>query len=76
MDIAVDTGCSYFTFNIPNTVCDDCGHIDKRMLKECPVCHSKNLDYLTRIIGYLRRISNFSSARQEEAAKRYYGDMK
>ena len=29
-------GCNYFTFNIPNTVCNDCGHIDKRNLKACP----------------------------------------
>jgi ribonucleoside-triphosphate reductase len=41
-------------------------------LKECPVCHSKNVDYMTRIIGYLKRISNFSQGRQEEAHRRYY----
>ncbi len=73
--VAAQEGCNYFTFNIPNTVCNDCGHIDKRYLKECPVCHSKNLDYLTRIIGYLKRISNFSEARQKEASKRYYANM-
>ena len=49
--VAAKEGCNYFTFNIPNTVCNDCGHIDKRYLKECPVCKSKNVDYLTRIIG-------------------------
>lgn len=65
-------GCNYFTFNIPNTVCNDCGHIDKRYLKECPHCHSKNIDYLTRVIGYMKRVSNFSAARQEEAARRHY----
>ena len=70
--VASKEGCNYFTFNIPNTVCNDCGHIDKRYLKECPHCHSKNLDYLTRIIGYMKRVSNFSAARQKEAAKRYY----
>ncbi len=70
--VAAQEGCNYFTFNIPNTVCNDCGHIDKRFLKECPVCHSKNVDYLTRVIGYLKRVSNFSMARQEEAGRRYY----
>lgn len=70
--VAAIEGCNYFTFNIPNTVCNDCGHIDKRYLKECPKCHSHNIDYLTRIIGYMKRISNFSQARQKEAAKRYY----
>ena len=62
--VAAHEGCNYFTFNIPNTICNDCGHIDKRYLHECPVCGSKNVDYLTRIIGYLKRVSNFSAARQ------------
>ncbi len=70
--VAAKEGCNYFTFNIPNTVCNDCGHIDKRYLKECPCCHSKNVDYLTRIIGYLKRVSNFSAPRQQEAHRRYY----
>ena len=70
--VAAKEGCNYFTFNIPNTICNDCGYIDKRYLKECPHCHSKNVDYMTRIIGYLKRVSNFSQPRQEEAQRRYY----
>ena len=73
--VAAQEGCNYFTFNIPNTVCNDCGHIDKRYLHECPECHSKNVDYLTRVIGYMKRVSSFSQARQEEASRRYYGNM-
>ena len=70
--VAAQVGCNYFTFNIPNTICNDCGNIDKRYLQECPVCHSHNVDYMTRIIGYLKRVSNFSQARQEEAHRRFY----
>lgn len=70
--VAAKEGCNYFTFNIPNTLCNDCGHIDKHHLRECPHCHSTNLDYLTRIIGYLKRVSNFSLDRQKEASRRYY----
>ena len=70
--VAAAEGCNYFTFNIPNTVCNKCGHIDKRYLKECPECHSDDLDYLTRVIGYMKRISNFSAARQQEASRRFY----
>ncbi|MBQ2447627.1 MAG: anaerobic ribonucleoside-triphosphate reductase [Bacteroidales bacterium] len=72
--VAAEEGCNYFTFNIPNTVCNKCGHIDKRYLKECPECGSKDVDYLTRIIGYMKRISNFSQARQEEAGRRFYAN--
>ena len=73
--IASKEGCNYFTFNIPNTLCKDCGKIDKRYLKECPHCGSKNVDYLTRIIGYLKRVSNFSLDRQKEASRRHYGKL-
>ena len=72
MDVAVKAGCNYWTYNIPATICNDCGCRDKRYLHECPKCGSHNLDYETRIIGYLRRVSNFSEARQKEAAKRAY----
>lgn len=72
MDIAINTGCSYFTFNIPNTVCNDCGFITKHNLPKCPKCGSNNVDYLTRIIGYLKRVSKWSEARQKEAKTRYY----
>ena len=75
LKVAAQEGCNYFTFNIPNTICNDCGTIDKRYLKECPHCHSTNVDYLTRIIGYMKRVSNFSAARQVEASKRYYATL-
>lgn len=69
---AIKTGCSYFTFNIPNTICNDCGHISKHRMDHCESCGGTNLDYLTRIIGYLKRVSAFSEPRQKEAKKRYY----
>lgn len=72
MHLAVKDGCNYFTFNIPNTLCNTCGYITKQHLKACPKCGSADVDYLTRVIGYLKRVSNFSEARQKEAAKRYY----
>ncbi|CCY65137.1 anaerobic ribonucleoside-triphosphate reductase [Prevotella sp. CAG:1124] len=75
LKVAATEGCNYFTFNIPNTICNDCGHIDKRYLKECPHCHSNNIDYMTRVIGYLKRVSNFSAARQEESRRRYYAKV-
>ena len=70
--VAAKEGCNYFTFNIPNTVCNTCGHIDKRYLHECPKCGSHDVDYATRIIGYMKRVSSFSQPRQKEAARRFY----
>ena len=69
---AISTGCNYFTFNIPNTLCNDCGFISKHKLDKCPKCGSENLDYATRIIGYLTLVSKWSAERKEEAKRRYY----
>ncbi len=74
LKVAAREGCNYFTFNIPNTICNECGHIDKRYLKKCPECGSDNVDYMTRVIGYLKRITSFSAGRQVEAARRYYAN--
>ena len=70
--VASEYGCSYFTFNCKNTVCNECGYISKDTLDTCPKCGSKNLDYLTRIIGYLKRVSSFNEARQVEESMRNY----
>lgn len=48
---AAEEGCKYFTFNIPNSECDNCGYITKVPIKECPKCGSKNISYYDRVIG-------------------------
>ena len=48
---AAEVGCKYFTFNVPNSECDDCGYITKVPIKECPKCGSKNISYYDRVIG-------------------------
>lgn len=70
--IAAKTGCNYFCTNVKITICNECENIDKRTLLKCSCCGSSNIDYGTRIIGYLKRVSAFSSARQKEHALRHY----
>ena len=72
IDYAIEQGCNYFTFNIPNTQCDKCGKIFKQPLTECPNCKSTSMTQWTRIIGYLRPIKAFSKPRQIEQKKRTY----
>lgn len=73
LNAAIYTGCNYLTFNIPNTLCRKCGYISKHRLSECPECGSDELDYATRIIGYLKLVSRFAEERQQEEKRRYYG---
>lgn len=72
LEYAVLNGTNYFTFNIPNSSCNDCGYITKSPIKICPKCGSKNITLWTRIIGYLRPIKAFSAGRKLEASKRIY----
>ena len=74
LKVASENGCSYFTFNCKNSVCNDCGYISKDTIDTCPKCGSHNIDYLTRIIGYLKRVSSFNEARQIEESMRSYTD--
>ena len=76
MDVAIKEGCNYFTYNVMNTICNECGHISKHTLEKCPKCGSTDIDYGTRIIGYLKRVSAFSAARQIEADRRAYNKLK
>lgn len=69
---AVQVGCNYFTFNIPNSQCEDCGHIVKHGVDRCPKCGSTNISLYTRIIGYLRKLKDFDKERYLEAKRRVY----
>lgn len=76
LKVACTLGCNYFTFNIPNTICNECEFISKQRLYSCPNCGSNNVDFLTRVIGYLKRVSSFSVGRQKEEGIRYYDNLR
>lgn len=69
-------GVQYWTTNVLCTICNDCGYINTDTENHCVQCGSTDVDYGTRVIGYLKRISNFSEARQKEAGKRFYHHLK
>lgn len=71
---AAKVGCKYFTFNVPNCECDDCGFIAKQPFKECPKCGSTNVSLWDRVIGYLTKIKNWSAGRQIEQKTRVYSN--
>lgn len=72
IDIAIKTGTNYFCTNILITYCEDCGFIDKNTQDHCTKCGSKNISHATRIIGYLKKITSWSSMRKTEHVQRHY----
>ncbi|WP_286263500.1 anaerobic ribonucleoside-triphosphate reductase [Thalassotalea atypica] len=71
-NVAATTGCNYFCINVKITICNACEAIDKRTLSSCNKCGSEDVDHGTRVIGYLKRVSSFSSDRQKEHGLRHY----
>lgn len=72
IEIASQQGCNYFCTNIKITVCNSCGHINKNTTHKCVKCGSDEIEYATRIIGYLKKISSWSNLRKEEHQRRFY----
>lgn len=72
LQYAADVGCQYFTFNVPNSECEECGYITKVPVTKCPRCGSDKIALWDRIIGYLTKIKNWSAGRQEEQKTRVY----
>lgn len=72
LDQAAKSGCNYFCTNVRVTVCNDCARVTKKTQQSCSHCGSTDVDFATRVIGYLKRVSSFSSARQKEHSRRYY----
>jgi ribonucleoside-triphosphate reductase (formate) len=69
--LAIKAGCNYWTYNVRETCCNDCGFISKEDRQTCPKCGSKNVTWATRIIGYLKKVISFSAERQTEEKKRF-----
>lgn len=72
LNLAAKTGCNYFCINVKSTLCRECEHIEKASHPHCVSCGSPDVEYATRVIGYLKRVSSFSKGRRIEHAKRHY----
>jgi ribonucleoside-triphosphate reductase len=72
LEFAGENGTNYFTFNVKNSQCENCGYISKHTIDKCPRCCSDKISYYTRIIGYLVKVDSFNEGRQIEESKRIY----
>ena len=76
LDFARENGTQYFTFNIPNSECDDCHFITKHPITKCPKCGSEHITQYSRVIGYLTATKTWGADRQIEGSHRTYSDGK
>lgn len=72
IEASAQLGVPYFCFNTKMTICNDCEHISRTTDRYCKKCGSSDVDSATRVVGYLKRVTNLSSARQQEESTRHY----
>lgn len=72
VNYAMDKDIPYFAINVPNDTCLDCGYTDE-FNEECPICHSKHIQQLRRVTGYLtgNYKTAFNKGKQQETEMRY-----
>ena len=71
VNYAMDHDIPYFAVNVPNDTCLECGYTDE-INEECPMCHSKNIQRLRRVTGYLtgNYTTAFNKGKQDEVQHR------
>ena len=76
LKIAKNTQTGYYAFTKDMTVCTNCSHVTMGLMEECEKCGSKNLDYISRITGYLQAVSGWNEGKKQELLdrKRYGGE--
>lgn len=72
VNYAMDKDVPYFAINVPSDTCLSCGYTDE-FNDECPMCHSKNIQQLRRVTGYLTGDyrTAFNLGKQKEVEDRY-----
>ena len=70
MKIARGTQTGYYAFTKDMTVCLDCSHVAMGLKEECEKCHGTNLDYISRITGYLQSVSGWNEGKKQELMDR------
>lgn len=70
MKIARGTQTGYYAFTKDMTVCLDCSHVAMGLKEECEKCHCTNLDYISRITGYLQSVSGWNEGKKQELKDR------
>ncbi len=66
MGIIKNTKIGYFDFTKILTACNDCSHIAQGKNNNCLNCGSNNIDYISRITGYMSNLKSWNEAKKQE----------
>lgn len=66
MNIIKNTKIGYFDFTKILTVCNECYHVETGERDSCLNCNSKNIDYISRITGYMSNLKSWNEAKKQE----------
>lgn len=70
MNLAKNTQTGYFAFTRDFTVCRSCGSTSPGICKNCEKCESDDIDYMSRITGYLSNVSAWNAGKRQELKDR------
>ena len=78
VNYAMDHDIPYFAINVPNDTCLDCGYTGE-FNDACPICHSKHIQQLRRVTGYLtgnyKTAFNWGKQKETEERVKHTGRM-
>jgi ribonucleoside-triphosphate reductase len=66
MNVIKNTKIGYFSFTKILTACKDCYRVEQGELKSCTQCNSTNVDYISRITGYMSNLGSWNAAKKQE----------
>lgn len=69
---AAKSGAEHFALNLVHSICSGIDeHVCEGKLDVCPTCGAPVTDYALRVVGFLRRVSNWSDDRKREFQDRH-----
>ncbi|MFA4870919.1 MAG: anaerobic ribonucleoside-triphosphate reductase [Pedobacter sp.] len=76
MGIIRNTKIGYFAFTKVLTQCKSCFHVEHGKIDKCPQCNGTDIDYVSRVTGYLSNVSSWNAAKQQEFHDRKEHDLR
>ena len=61
---AIKSGCEHFSLNMCVSECEK-GHVSLGKYDKCPICGGQITDYMTRVVGFMVRVSKMNETRRE-----------